>query len=116
MRARSDMPARSGAICVSHCDVPQVDRAGLETRYPLAGLSLVVILPFSLLAALVQWQRQIQIGASLLLIGFGIFRLVNRRHPRALARIPPTQLGGAAVHVGPGSPAEGDPCGPAAAR
>jgi hypothetical protein len=54
---------------------------------------LVVILPFSLLLALVQWQRQIQIGASLLVLGFGIFRFVNRRHPRALARIRPTQLG-----------------------
>jgi hypothetical protein len=54
---------------------------------------LVVILPFSLLLALVYWQRQIQIGASFLVIGFGIFRLVNRRHPRALARIRPTQLG-----------------------
>jgi hypothetical protein len=54
---------------------------------------LVVILPFALLVALVEWQRQIQIGASLLVIGFGIFRLVNRRHPRALARIRPTQLG-----------------------
>ena len=54
---------------------------------------LVVILPFSLLVALVQWQRQIQIGASLLVIGFGTFRFVNRRHPRVLARIRPTQLG-----------------------
>ena len=54
---------------------------------------LVVILPFSLLVALVEWQRQIQIGASLLVIGFGVFRFVNRRHPRALARIRPTQLG-----------------------
>jgi hypothetical protein len=26
-------------------------------------------------------------------IGFGLFRLVYRRHPRALARIPPTHLG-----------------------
>jgi hypothetical protein len=54
---------------------------------------LVVMLPFALLAALVEWQRQIQIGASILVIAFGIFRLVNPRHPRALARIPPTQLG-----------------------
>jgi len=54
---------------------------------------LVVILPFSLLVALVYWQRQIQIGASLLVIGFGTFRLINRRHPRVLARIRPTQLG-----------------------
>jgi len=54
---------------------------------------LVVILPFALLVALVEWQQQIQIGASLLVIGFGIFRFVNRRHPRVLARIRPTQLG-----------------------
>jgi hypothetical protein len=54
---------------------------------------LVVILPFSLLLALVQWQRQIQIGASVLVIGFGIFQFVNRCHPRVLARIRPTQLG-----------------------
>jgi hypothetical protein len=52
-----------------------------------------VLLPFSLLVALVEWQRQIQIGASLSVIGFGIFRFVHRRHPRVLARIRPTQLG-----------------------
>jgi hypothetical protein len=28
-----------------------------------------------------------------LVIGFGIFRFINRRHPRVLARIRPTQLG-----------------------
>ena len=55
--------------------------------------TLLMILPFSLLITLVYWQRQIQIGASLLVIGFGIFRFINRRHPRALARIRPTQLG-----------------------
>jgi hypothetical protein len=54
---------------------------------------LVVLLPFALLVALVEWQQQIQIGASLLIIGFGIYRFVNRRHPRVLARIRPTQLG-----------------------
>ncbi|WP_249142476.1 hypothetical protein [Bradyrhizobium sp. AUGA SZCCT0160] len=54
---------------------------------------LLVLLPFALLVTLVEWQRQIQIGASLLVIGFGIFRLVDRRHPRGLARIRPTQLG-----------------------
>jgi len=53
---------------------------------------LVVILPFALLVAIVEWQQQIQIGASLLVIGFGIFRFVNRRHPRVLARIRPTHL------------------------
>lgn len=54
---------------------------------------LLVILPFSLLMALAEWQQVIRIVASLLVIGFGIFRFVNRRHPRMLARIRPTQLG-----------------------
>jgi len=54
---------------------------------------LLVILPFALLITVVEWQRQIQIGAGLLVIGFGVFRLLNRRHPRALTRIRPTQLG-----------------------
>ncbi len=69
----------------------------LAALWPLTAghllATLLVILPFALLAALVEWQRQIQIGASLFVIGFGIFRLVDRRHPRALARIRPTQLG-----------------------
>ena len=54
---------------------------------------LLMLLPFALLVALVEWQRQIQIGASLLIIGFGLFRLFRRRYPRMLARIRPTQLG-----------------------
>jgi hypothetical protein len=53
---------------------------------------LLVLLPFSLLIALVQWQREVQVGASVLVVAFGIFRFVNRRHPRVLARIKPTQL------------------------
>lgn len=54
---------------------------------------LLVLLPFALLVAIVEWQRQVQIGASLIVIGFGAFRLVSRGHPRVLARIRPTQLG-----------------------
>ena len=72
-------------------------RALLAALWPLTVghllAILLVILPFSLLVALVQWQLQIQIGASLLVIGFGMFRFVNRRHPRVLARIRQTQLG-----------------------
>jgi hypothetical protein len=60
-------------------------RALLAALWPLTVghllAMLLVILPFALLVALVEWQRQIQIGASLLVIGFGIFRLVDRRHP-----------------------------------
>jgi hypothetical protein len=72
-------------------------RALFGALWPLAAghllAMLVVLMPFALLAALVQWRQQIQVGASLLVIGFGVVRLFNRRHPRALARIPPSQLG-----------------------
>lgn len=63
----------------------------LATGHLLA--MLVATLPFALLAGLLQWQQQIQVAASLLVIGYGGLLLVWRRHPRALARIPPTQLG-----------------------
>ncbi len=54
---------------------------------------LAVLLPFAALAVLSDWQREIRISAALLVIAFGLYRLLDRRHPRALARIPPSQLG-----------------------
>ena len=84
-------------LAVSAGLMERSSRALIAALWPLAVghllAMLVVILPFALLAALVEWQQQIRIGASLLVIAFGIFLLVNPRHPRALARIPPTQLG-----------------------
>jgi hypothetical protein len=53
---------------------------------------LTATLPFALLTTLVAWQRSIQIFASLLVLGFGLYLLIQHRHPRALARIPPTQV------------------------
>ena len=53
---------------------------------------LAVLLPFSALLVLVDWQREIQIGAALLVIALGLFLLVYRKHPRFLARVPPTKL------------------------
>jgi hypothetical protein len=53
---------------------------------------LVILLPFALVSALLDRQHEIRAGASAAVAAFGIFRLINRRHPRALARIKPTQL------------------------
>ena len=90
-------PGMGWPLAVSAGLMQRTSRALVAALFPLTVghqlAMLVVILPFSLLVALVEWQRQIQIGASLLVIGFGIFRLVNRGHPRMLARIPPTKLG-----------------------
>ena len=52
----------------------------------------VILVPFALLAILLSWQHEIQVGASVLVIGFGGFLLIWRRHPRVLARIPPSRL------------------------
>ena len=51
-----------------------------------------ILLPFAAMAALVYHQREIQIGAGLLVVAAGLYLLINRRHPRFLARIKPTQL------------------------
>lgn len=67
----------------------------LALVYLTAGHLLAMLaatLPFALLTALVAWQGPIQIGASLLVLGFGLYLLIQRRHPRVLARILPTQL------------------------
>ena len=90
-------PGMGWPLAVSAGLMERSPRALLAALWPLTVGHLlamfVVLLPFALLIAVVQWQQQIQIGASLLLIGFGLIRLVNRRHPRTLARIRPTQLG-----------------------
>jgi hypothetical protein len=90
-------PGMGWPLAVSAGLMEKSSRALVAALWPLTAghllAMLLVLLPFALLVTLVEWQRQIQIGAAVLVIGFGIFRLINRRHPRALARIRPTQLG-----------------------
>jgi hypothetical protein len=90
-------PGMGWPLAVSAGLMQRSSRALVAALGPLAIghllAMLLVILPFALLIALVEWQRPIRIGASLLVICFGIYRLVDRRHPKALARIRPTQLG-----------------------
>jgi hypothetical protein len=90
-------PGMGWPLAVSAGLMQKSSRALVAALWPLTAghlmAMLLVILPFAALVALVEWQRQIQFGASLCVITFGVFRLVDRRHPRALARIRPTQLG-----------------------
>jgi hypothetical protein len=90
-------PGMGWPLAVSAGLMERRPRALFAALWPLAighfVAMLVVLLPFALLAALIEWQRLTRIGASLLVMVFGFFLLVGPHHPRALARIPPTQLG-----------------------
>ena len=90
-------PGMGWPLAVSAGLMEKSPRALLLALWPLSVghllAILMMLLPFALLLALAQWQREIQAAAALLVIGYGVFLLLRRRHPRALARIPPTQLG-----------------------
>lgn len=51
-----------------------------------------ILLPFSAMMVLADWEREIRLGAGILVIGLGIYLLINRRHPRFLARVKPIRL------------------------
>ncbi len=51
-----------------------------------------ILFPFTALLFVAQWQREIQIAAACLVIGLGVWLFFNRRHPRFLARVPPSRL------------------------
>jgi hypothetical protein len=51
-----------------------------------------ILMPFGAMLTLVLWERQIRIVAGLVVVAAGVYLLINRRHPRVLARIPPAQL------------------------
>jgi hypothetical protein len=53
---------------------------------------VLVLVPFALLTWLLEWHREIRIGAGVVVVLFGVSRLLLRRHPRWLARIRPSQL------------------------
>jgi hypothetical protein len=70
--------------------------AVFATAWPL-GLGhflamAIVLVPFVLLAWYVEWSRAIRVAAGAAVLLFGIYRLLDRRHPRLLARVRPTRL------------------------
>jgi hypothetical protein len=52
----------------------------------------VVLVPFAVARSLLQWEREIRLAAGVIVAVAGLYLLINRRHPRFLARIKPTQL------------------------
>ncbi|MGC3939071.1 hypothetical protein ACOTTU_14815 [Roseobacter sp. EG26] len=62
----------------------------LATGHFLAMIG--ILLPFSLMFFLVELELEIRVGAGLIVIAMGIYLLINRRHPKYLARIHPARL------------------------
>jgi len=65
--------------------------AALAAGHFLAMIAM--LLPFSFIKSLLQWDFEIRFGAGVLLVLLGLFLLIYNKHPRFLARIKPTQLG-----------------------
>lgn len=76
-----------------------MDKSSRALRMALLALAAghflamsLVLLPFSLVSALQQWNTQIRITAGTLVVLMGLYLLINRKHPRYLARVEPTRL------------------------
>ena len=89
-------PAMGWPLAVANGMTQKRDAAVFATFVPL-GLGhllamVLVLVPFALLTWLLTWSREIRIGAGMLVVLFGVSRLVLRRHPRWLMRVRPAQL------------------------
>lgn len=51
-----------------------------------------ILLPFAAMTVLIAWQWPIRLSAGVIVIATGCYLLLRRRHPRVVARIPPTQV------------------------
>lgn len=89
-------PAMGWPLAVANGLSARRDAAVFATLVPLGAGHLlamaVAVLPFALLSEYLQRGQAIRVGSGVVVLLFGVYKLVDRRHPRYLARIPPTQL------------------------
>lgn len=89
-------PAMGWPLAVANGLAERRGRAVFATLLPLGAGHLaamaLALLPFALLSWYVEWSRPLRIAAGLLLALFGLGLLILRRHPRFLARVPPSRL------------------------
>jgi len=89
-------PAMGWPLAVANGMAERRASSVFATLLPLGGghfMAIAIALaPFALLGWYVEWSRAIRLGAGTVVLLFGVFKLINRRHPRLLARIPPTRL------------------------
>lgn len=89
-------PAMGWPLAVANGLSVRRDAAVFATLVPLGTGHLlamaVTVLPFAVLAEYLQRGHAIRVAAGALVLLFGVYKLIDRRHPRYLARIAPTQL------------------------
>lgn len=89
-------PGMGWPLAVSNGLAERRSEAVFRALVPLAAghfLAMAIsLLPFGLLAGFLAWNREIRIGAGLIVVLFGFYKLIDRRHPRFLVRIRPSQL------------------------
>ena len=89
-------PAMGWPLAVANGMAEQRASAVFATLLPLGGghfmAMAIVLAPFAWLSWFAEWSRPIRVGAGALVLLFGVYKLIHRRHPRALARIRPTRL------------------------
>jgi hypothetical protein len=89
-------PAMGWPLAVANGMTVRRDGAVFATLLPLGAGHFAamagVLVPFAWLSWYVEWSRAIRLGAGALVLLFGTYKLIERRHPRALARVRPTQL------------------------
>ena len=89
-------PAMGWPLAVANGLTEKRGAAVFATWLPLGAGHLLamalVLVPFTLLAWLAVWGREIRLAAGLLIMLFGVYRLLQRRHPRWLMRVRPSQL------------------------
>jgi hypothetical protein len=89
-------PAMGWPLAVANGMSERRASALLATMLPLGGghfaAMAIVLAPFAVLGWYLEWSRAIRLGSGAAVLLFGLFRLIHRRHPRMMARIPPTRL------------------------
>jgi hypothetical protein len=89
-------PAMGWPLAVANGLTEKRGSAVLATIVPLGTGHLlamaVVLLPFAALGWLMAWSGPVRLAAGAAVLLFGLYRLMQPRHPRMLARIPPTRL------------------------
>lgn len=89
-------PAMGWPLAVANGLTERRGSAVLATLLPLGGGHLaamaVALVPFAWLLGFLSWRHAIQLAAGALVVMYGVYKLVRPRHPRALARVRPTQL------------------------